>query len=370
MGNKLRDIFKNEEPVLKGEFSFANAEAYNRFFEAWKKVQNEGGSARVGNGVTIKTYMKNGDGSEEEYVLHEGEVQDLVIYEQEEPLLVEATIDQEKKQIDCRRTMLNSGMIIKAPVQSVIDFKIHFDVDKHTLNLSVTPRLEYAKNTEDVIESYKIADAIFRKFLQIDEDSPKLSDEQKKQHQKEMEQIAPLLDRIRQETRIFEVVLLIERELNLKFDIAQFAKEPEYLQDAEELYFALIKQLPIRLNAKITSSDTQGINIAHVEKDLEIGDPINITFGSEIIYNICGTEIKLFTANIISNAVVKKILPQENEQTKIIYGDDDVCPMFISYRVYMTEAEAKKEAHSMIERKEEYIEAKAIYEYIAENGLN
>lgn len=369
MGNKLRDIFKNEEPAIKGVFSFADAETYNRFAEAMKKIQNEGGSARVGEGVSIKTYIKNGNSSSEEYVLHEGPMQDLVIFGQEDPYPIEVDIDQAKKKIDCWRTMINSGMIITGPKNSVIDFKVHFNIDKHTLDLSVTPQLENAKCTEDVIASYKIANAVFRKILHVDEATSKLSAIQQKQYKREAEQIAPLLDRIEQEARIFEIVRLIEEELNLKFDITQFAKEPEYLQDVEELYFAVIKKLPIRLNAKVTSSDTQGINIAHVEKDLRIGDPINITYGSEITYNICETEIKLFTANIISNASVKKILPQEDGQIKIIYGDDEVCPMFISYRVYMTEAEAQNEAHSMIERKEEYIQAKTVYEYIAENGL-
>lgn len=257
-----------------------------------------------------------------------------------------------------------------APIHSVIDFKAKIDLDRKTLNLSVTPQLEYAKKTEDVIDSYKIVGAIFKKLLYFGVDSPILSEERKQQIQKEADQAAPLLNRIEQETRIFEVVSVIEEKLNLKFDITQFAKEPEYLQDTEELYFALIKQFPVRLNAKVKSSDTQGVNIVHVEKDLEIGDPVNITFDGDVIYNICGTKIKLYTANIISNAVVKKIVPLENGQTKIIYGDEEVCPMFISYRVYVTKEDAQKEADSMIERKEEYVKAKTIYEYLAENGLN
>lgn len=370
MGNKLRDIFQNDEPVFGGEFSFADDETRNRFAEAMQKLQNEGGSYRVGDGVSFKTSLKNGKNSSEKYVFHEGEMKDLVIYSEPEMFPIDVEIDQEKRQIKCLRTKINSGLIISAPKNSVVDFKIRLNFDKHMMELSVTPQFECAKCSSDVIDAYKIVDSVFRKFLLTEEEILDLPEKQNKQRKKDVDQIVSLLKRIKQEIRIFEIVFLIEEKLDMKFDITQFARKTEYLQDVEELYFALIKKLPIRLNAKVTPSDTNGINVNWKDKDLIVGSQINITFGNKIIYNVCGTEIIFFTANMLSNAAVKKILPQENGQTKVILGDDDVCPMYVSYKIYTKKEEAQSEVDSMIERKEEYIHAKTVYEYVLENGLD
>lgn len=365
MGNKLRDIFKTEDSVFKGTFSFADNDAYKRFIEGMRKVQEEGGSVHVGNGVSIDSYLTNGKSESEKYNRHEGEIQDLSIFAEKKPFSIDVEINHQKREVKCQCTRVDSGLIIFAPEKSVIDFKIRYNHDKKTLNLSVTPRLENAKSSEDVIDGYKIVETVFKRFVSYDTDSLDVS--LKKEHQ---EQIASLFKRIAQEKRIFEVIYLIEQKLNLKFDITKFAQDPEYLKDVEEMYFVLFKKFPIRLNAKVNSSDTKGINIIQADKDIEIGSSINITFGSDIIFNICGTEIKLFTANIICNAFVKEVLQQKDGHTKIIFGDNDVCPMFISYRVYMTEEEALNEANSMMQHKEEYMNAKTVYEYLAVYGLN
>lgn len=50
MGNKLKEVFSNQEISYKGKISFKNKEAYEDFIEALNSVQEEGRTIRV-NGV-------------------------------------------------------------------------------------------------------------------------------------------------------------------------------------------------------------------------------------------------------------------------------------------------------------------------------
>lgn len=61
MGNKLKEVFSNQEISYKGKISFKNKEAYEDFIEALNSVQEEGRTIRV-NGVTdIETSVQTGN---------------------------------------------------------------------------------------------------------------------------------------------------------------------------------------------------------------------------------------------------------------------------------------------------------------------
>lgn len=67
---------------------------------------------------------------------------------------------------------------------------------------------------------------------------------------------------------------------------------------------------------------------------------------------------KLHAANLLINAVLKNVEEMENGNLKIKYGDTEDKPMYISYKAFMTEEEAKKELENVIDHKEEYEKAK------------
>lgn len=67
---------------------------------------------------------------------------------------------------------------------------------------------------------------------------------------------------------------------------------------------------------------------------------------------------------IVSNAIVKKIERIENNKETILYGDEDSRPMYISYRGFKTENEAKKEMEKIMHHKQLYVDALTVSDYI------
>ena len=56
----------------------------------------------------------------------------------------------------------------------------------------------------------------------------------------------------------------------------------------------------------------------------------------------------------------------EDGEIRIIYGEKESSPMYITYRGFISENEAKQELDRILENKNEYISAKTVEDYIAE----
>ena len=83
-------------------------------------------------------------------------------------------------------------------------------------------------------------------------------------------------------------------------------------------------------------------------------------------FYLWGETVEIYTSNLLTNAIVKEIIELENGTTKISYGEEDSRPMFISYKGFKTEKEAENEMKSIMENKEAYVNAKRLWEYLAE----
>lgn len=120
----------------------------------------------------------------------------------------------------------------------------------------------------------------------------------------------------------------------------------------------------IRINKKMTDS-TGRLNIASNE-EIAVGEKIAMTFMGEVQYLIWNETIRLYCANLLNNAIVKSIEKLEDSQTYIVYGENEDKPMYITYRGFLTEDEARQEHDKIMENREEYENAKTVVEYIEE----
>ena len=95
-----------------------------------------------------------------------------------------------------------------------------------------------------------------------------------------------------------------------------------------------------------------------------IGQTLDNTFQSTAEYIIFDHPFKLYTANLLSNAVVRNIEQISDTQVKILYGNAEDNPMFISYTGFITEKEAIDEMRHIMEHKEKYTEAVGLSEIL------
>ena len=85
--------------------------------------------------------------------------------------------------------------------------------------------------------------------------------------------------------------------------------------------------------------------------EIQIGQALDITFQNTAEYIIFDHPFKLYTASLLSNAVVRKIEQISDSQVKILYGNVEDNPMFISYTGFMTKQEAIDEMGHIMEYK-------------------
>ena len=96
---------------------------------------------------------------------------------------------------------------------------------------------------------------------------------------------------------------------------------------------------------------------------LHIGDILKISILGTISFQIFDHTITLFTTNLLINAVIKDI-QNTNENLKILYGDTDSKPMYVSYMAFITEEEAEKELKLISTHEDDYIYALTKNDYI------
>ena len=163
----------------------------------------------------------------------------------------------------------------------------------------------------------------------------------------------------------FERLLAIENELGLSIspsllnDLSQ-----EEQQDIDEVYLLLCKKQVLRLNAKLTFTDSASIPMDHNVHNIGIGDKLALTFLSTIEFNFLKQKILLYTANLIVNARIKDVQEDSDGTVKILYGDTDSKPMYIAFSAFKTEEKAKQEAKNILQHDEIYINALTIDKYI------
>ena len=168
---------------------------------------------------------------------------------------------------------------------------------------------------------------------------------------------------------IFEKLNYLEEELRITFKPAEVGNIDEIYQDVNELFFLLVKKRTIRQNAKLTKDAHSEITLASDISDLKVGASIDLTFINKMAYSICNQHIFVYTANLLSNAVVKSISTDDNGKTVVLYEEIDSKPIFISYTGFKTEEEALTEEESIMKNKDMYVKAPSLRTLIEQDPI-
>ena len=134
------------------------------------------------------------------------------------------------------------------------------------------------------------------------------------------------------------------------------AEEKEFL--IEKLYLLLIENGKIRSNQKIKS-----INDVEIDKAV-IGEPIFVVYVNEQNIDLFGNVITFYRVSSIFNAIAEDIKKDENGKKKLLFSDTDSNPMYRVYSGFLNKKEAEKEEKRVINKIEEYKEAKTLEEYL------
>ena len=354
MPNKLKEIFSDDMFNMSGTLHFRDGEAYKNFLSALEIVYAEGRVVPV-EGVTSVSTTVGHLGTK--FPLEEQtNITQFLVGPAIKPVPITLDVDGKEKTITLLRSRTKDKVSLRSEPDSIVAFNITFLLgeNKHTLNYKT--QFEKAKSIGEVADSFGIAAALLAHFYNREEttssESANIS-------------ISDIKEYFRRYTSFFRHLSAIESKLAISIspDLLK-ALSLEEQQDIDELYLLLCEKKVVRLSAKLTSISSTTVSMNNAEASLSIGDKIALTFVGSIEFNFLNQSVTLHTANLLINALVKDIQECDDGTVKIMYGDTDSKPMYISFSAFETSEEAKQESDTILQHEEIYVNALTSNAYI------
>ena len=356
MPNKLKEIFSDDMFNMSGTLHFRNGEAYKNFLSALEIVYAEGRVVPV-EGVTSVSTTVGHLGTK--FPLEEQtNITQFLVGPAVEPVPITLDVDGKEKTITLLRSRTKDKVSLRSEPDSIVAFNITFLLgeNKHTLNYKT--QFEKAKSIGEVADSFGIAAALLAHFYNREEttssESANIS-------------ISDIKEYFRRYTSFFRHLSAIESKLAISIspDLLK-ALSLEEQQDIDELYLLLCEKKVVRLSAKLTSISSTTVSMNNAEASLSIGDKIALTFVGSIEFNFLNQSVTLHTANLLINALVKDIQECDDGTVKVLYGDTDSKPMYISFSAFQTNEEAKRESETILQHEGIYVNALTSNAYITQ----
>lgn len=351
MGNRLKSVFSDEEISFGGKINFKDKESYKQFLAALETVQEEGKAVQVKGINSVETMVRNG---ETEYSIEENDkICDFIVAPSTDEISIELETDDGEKEFVLKRYRINKGIVLQTSENAIVFLKIFFENDTMKSEISFRIQLENAKNVKELIESYSIVLSFFDKLFKKDV----------KKSEGDIS-INTMKEYFKKSIERYKKLAFVEREFGVAFAPKDLVQNIEAWTDLEEVYLTLKEKKIIRLNAKVNDTEAAGMKVSQQADKIKVGDALDITFVTNVEYSLWNINITLFAASLLSNAIVKKINETADGEIKILYGSEDSRPMFISYRGFKTEGEAKEEMKKIMNHKDDYTNALTVAGHI------
>lgn len=355
MTNRLKEIFSDEEISFEGSIRPIESGGSEELYRAIQKVWKEGRPVEVSENFILNTKMISG---ESKYPKEKNQrVERVDISPQTETFSIPLKTEYGEKTLLFKRYTTIDKVISETDRNELIYLKIEFIKNTTKTNFSYELQYNLASTVKEIFEGHNTLISFINIIFNNDQNQESHED------YKTIEAVKKSL--LRAEV-LFKKLDLLEKKFKISFNPKDINEIEDSLEMVEELYFLFIKNVKIRLNERLNDLESTG-SITYDE--FEIGKKINITFISDREYNIFGKKIPIYTANLVSNAIIKDIKTDIDGMKKIIYSDTDSTPMYISYRAFKTIDEAKNELEIMMNDIEKYEQALTLEEYmILENN--
>lgn len=343
VGNKLKSVFSNAPIRVDGQLQFKDEQSYKKFLDALEEVWDQGKVVEVSGVSSIVSKA----------------VQDQFSYpllEHTNPILVcvgpsfrevpiEVCVGDSLHTVIFHQYKTKTQVITETSENSVVYFRFVIPHGCEPIKFTYKIQPQFAETILDVVTNCTLGIALVKKiFIQN-------------------EQIENVISVLENAKKLFEKAVCISNLITeRKFSPANIKRNDFDDGKIEELYVSLIEQKVIRINTQNPSIKNGEFSFEE-PPNLKEGDRFEMNFVSSIEYEVWGEKITVYTANLLFNAIVKRIEMQDGE-TKLLYGDADSNPMYISYRGFLDENAAFKEINQIKEQREKYKAALTMKEYL------
>lgn len=354
MSNKLKNVFSNHMFEMGGKIRFKDEESSVKFAEALKLVYEEGRPVEIDGVEAVETGIKDGSTVYPPMVHRHIDKFIVDVSRQAIPLKIETSSGT--KEINLEGYHTANEFVVETNRNGVIYLRLSMPKGKPSINFTYRIQLEHAKQIKDISESLHDVLGII-KALFIPLDAQNVQDGQL--------EFSNMVRSFQLTSLYFDRLCTLEDVLNIVFDPSKIGDIDSSAEDVYELYLLLVEKKAVRLNAKLTSTTSTGITILDDSFEHELGAPVDLVFTGENTYVVCGQNICVYTANFLTNAIVKEFKTDEDGTTRLLYGDTDSNPMYISYKGFLSEEAAHNEMKELMPNKrDEYEDAQTVEKYI------
>lgn len=350
MGNKLRSVFNKKEQFIRGTVRFKDVEASRDFRKALETVYKEGKAVHVDGVESVALGVESGAGM---FPLQKMEnLMNFVVGPVPDEVILKLEVDGE--QIDFPVLRYSSGPVCKIQTKVNFPFSTTLILDENTKTTKVNfrPTLDKAENVATVLRSIKIEKSFLDKFISVD-----------LENETGLDAVIEHLDGL---YKLYEKLKYVEEGFKKKFVPGKIDLDNiESIKDLIELCLLLREKKVLRANVRLTDTTGNRLQIA-TDEEVVVGKEIALTFIWGLEYSLWNEKVELYCANLLNNAIVMAIDNLENGQSRIVYGEKENQPMYITYRGFISQSEAERELARIMDIKEEYENAKTVEQYIAE----
>lgn len=348
MGNKLRKVFNKNDSIIRGKIVFQDEKASDDFSKALETVYKEGKIVQISGIDHISTQINSGTGS---FPLTEDRLNEIVVGPIPDEVILELEVNGRKIEFPFLRYKYNNGTRIETKESFPFGTTVVFDEATVTATVNIKSNFDKALDVNALLDGIETEIVLLEKLFSID--LGKGTD------------VDNALNHFKALENMIKKLKFVEESFNRKFvprsiDLDDY----ESVKDLTELCLLIRDQKAVRSNLKMNQTTGNGLRLA--SKEAVIGQELLMSFVWVLEYSLWGEKIELHCANLLFNAIVKEIENLDDGQVRVIYGDTEEKPMYITYRGFITEDEAKNECEHIMEHKEEYKVSKTVIQYIEE----
>lgn len=350
MGNKLRKVFNKNDQYIKGTVQVKDAEASRAFREALESVYKEGRTVQVDGVKSMLVSIDSGAGT---FPIEKIEnIVDCVISPVEDEVILKLEVNGEQVDFPVVRYPFENGCRVQTKGDFPFATTLTLDENTQTAKVSIKPNLDKAENINTVLYSILIEKELLKKFFGTDLESST-----------GLDSVMEHLDGLH---KLFEKLKFVEDTFDKKFVPGEIDLDNAgCIKDLIELCLLIRDKKVLRSDVRMTDATGNKLHLATDEEAI-VGKEIAMTFIWSLEYSLWNEKIELYSANFLNNAIIKTIENLESGQVRIVYGEKENKPMYIAYRGFLSQDEAKIEHDRIMDIKEEYENAKPVEQYIAE----
>lgn len=355
MANKLKDIFSSDPPEYKSTVKFQSNDAYRNFRAALDTVERDGSVVSVDGIESISMFMED-HGLRLPLTYSDG-ISDFVVGPAMEVVPFSVIWEGKEKIYKFKRYRISDGIVLETEKSTVVYLKLVFSEDAQKVKITYQIHYDFAKTIEEIAFELSACISFLTKFYAPTAETGSAE---------ELKIVNDILRCLRYTEGFMSRLTAVEKELGVTFSPKELNNlSSEDQQDVEELYLLLCRKIPLRVNAKITSTEANKIEISKERDEIKIGTKIALCFTRIIEFELLGEQFAIYTANALINAIIKDI-QQNGEQVSVFYGDTDSQPMYIAYSAFLQEEQAKNETERNIGGEKAYAEARTAIQYMKE----